>query len=540
MLNSLLVFLLIHDELYAFKMGNVRMQIKTTHFCNLDLRDIKGNPVPCHISKAMETQGLVLPGLDDNKSFTVHQDVFIAKDGQAVVQAAPNHPFLYLLMIQNDTHFSTSQLFNRHSFLIEQGNRKNDSRKHGANRTLEGDGWVYKGLVDEGGQKLNKWVRSGVEGVDPKSGLNFTALAQTGVITNAWILYLDKDQKQMVKLLGINTFENDKVYLESEVTHWEELDGALTLNVAVKDIHAAYDIVQNYNQAAAKEEAPQLDVEFIKTRLVNEEARLFFKDGKSHDWRSNKTNIRGDKSVAPIDYFRLPNGTAAYEFFLYKSHSLLQEEAFQLPPACRNGLTKSASQYCLYVGYVSNDTLLALDVYMAYTDQTNPENRAHFNVTVHLKQPETEFLLFAFEASGCALVWAADIGIAGLRIEVCLTGGGGGGNGTYEGKIAMSVAVIIKVGIFPALRATLSGQVAVKASTNGDVKAYGKLGIEVSAVVVGAGISVDIFGNTVDRKYDVWKFKSHFNLHVWVDVLVYSHDWPWSWPIWEAGPVKVR
>ncbi|EER16241.1 hypothetical protein Pmar_PMAR003704 [Perkinsus marinus ATCC 50983] len=547
MLNFLLVVLLIRGGVCVFKMGNTRMQMKTTHFCNLDLRDIQGNPVACHISKAMETEGLVLPGMDDNKSFTVHRDIFVVKDGQAVVQAAPSHPYLYILMSQNDTHFSTSQLFNRQSFLLEQGTRqKNDTpdgRRLNANLTLEGDGWVHKGLVDEGGQKLHKWVRSGVEGVDPKSGLNFTALAQTGVITNAWVLYLDKDQKQIVKLLGINTFENDKVYLESEVTHWEELDDALTLDVAMKDIHAAYDIVKSHNQAAAREEAPQLDAEFIKTRLVGEEARLFFNDGKSHDWRSNKTHIRGDKSVAPIDYFRLPNGTAAHKFFLYKYHSPLQEkdeEEFQLPPACRNGVTKLVSQYCLYVGYSSNDTLLALDLYMAYTDLAIAENRAHLNVTVHLKQPKTEVLLFAFEAAGCALVWAADIGFAGLRIQVCLTGAGSGGNGTYAGKIAMSVAVIIRVAFVPALKATLSGQVAVNASDNGDVKAYGELGIDVSAVVVGAGISLDIFGNTVDHKSDIWEFKSHFNLHVWVDVFLYSHDWPWSWTIWEAGPVKLR
>ncbi|EER16821.1 hypothetical protein Pmar_PMAR002728, partial [Perkinsus marinus ATCC 50983] len=398
-LNLLLVTLLLQGGAYTFHMGNVRMQMKTTHFCNSDLRDIKGNPMACHISKAMETEGLVLPGMDDNKSFTVHRDIFIAKDGQAVVQAAPSHPYLYLLMSQNDTHFSTSQFFNKRSFLIEQGTRKKtdtpNSRKLSANRTLEDDGWVYKGLVDEGGQKLNKWVRSGVEGVDPKSGINFTALAQTGVITNAWVLYLDKDQKQMVKLLGINTFENDTVYLQSEVTHWEELDETLTLDVAINDIHAAYDIVQNYNLAAAKEEAPQLDSQFIKTRLVSEEVRLFFHGGKDHDWRSNKTLLRGNGSVAPIDYFRLPNGTAAHAFFLHKYQPLLllqedDKKEFELPPACKKGYTTSVSAYCLYVGYASNDTLLALDLYMSYTDQAIEENNAYLKVTVHLKQPGTE------------------------------------------------------------------------------------------------------------------------------------------------------
>ncbi|EER15139.1 hypothetical protein Pmar_PMAR023465 [Perkinsus marinus ATCC 50983] len=243
-MNILLVALLIHGGAYAFKMGNVRMQMKTTHFCNLDLRDVKGNPMGCHISKAMETEGLVLPGMDDNKSFTVHRDIFIAKDGQAVVQAAPSHPYLYLFMVQNETHFSTSQFFNKQSFLINQGTRKMDdmpnSRRLNANRTLEDDGWIYKGLIDDGERKLNMWSRSGVEGVDPKSGLNFTALAQTGAISNSWVLYLDENHKQMVDLLGINTFD-EKIYLESKVTYWEDLDDALTLDDAIKEIHAARD-----------------------------------------------------------------------------------------------------------------------------------------------------------------------------------------------------------------------------------------------------------------------------------------------------------
>ncbi|EEQ99550.1 hypothetical protein Pmar_PMAR015001 [Perkinsus marinus ATCC 50983] len=547
MLNILLVVLFIRGGICVFKMGNTRMQMKTTHFCNLDLRDTKGKPVACHISKAMETEGLVLPGWDDHKSFTVHRDVFVFKDGQAVVQAAPNHPYLYLLMSQNDTHFSTSELFNKQSFLLKQGTwGKHDapnSRRLNANHTLEDDGWVYKGSVDEGGQTLNKWFRRGAEGVDPESGLNFTALAQTGVISNAWVLYLDKDQKQMVKILGINTFENDKVYLKSDITHWEELDDALTLDVAMKDIYAAYDIVKSHDLAAAGDEAPQLDLEFIKTRLVSEEARLFFNDGKSHEWRSNKAHIRGDKSVAPIDYFRLPNGTAAHKFFLYKYHSPLQEQddrEFQLPSACRNSVVRSVSKFCLYVGYSSNDTLLALDLYMAYTDVDIAENRAHLNVTIRLKQPETEVLFFAFDAAGCALVWGADIGFASLRIEVCLTGEGRGGDGIYAGKIAMSVSVIIQVGFFPVLKATLHGQVAVNASDNGDIRAYGELGISVSLALVGAGMSVDIFGNTVDHKSDIWKFKSHFNLNVWAYFFLYRKDWPWSWTIWEAGPVKLR
>mmetsp|Transcript_7373 Transcript_7373/g.6137 ORF Transcript_7373/g.6137 Transcript_7373/m.6137 type:complete len:105 (+) Transcript_7373:65-379(+) len=64
----------------AFNMGNFRMQITVIRYCNLDLVDADGQPLNCHISNSMETMGLVLPGMDDGKSFTTRQDIFITKD----------------------------------------------------------------------------------------------------------------------------------------------------------------------------------------------------------------------------------------------------------------------------------------------------------------------------------------------------------------------------------------------------------------------------------------------------------------------------
>ncbi|KAF4680085.1 hypothetical protein FOZ60_014112 [Perkinsus olseni] len=535
----------------AFTMGNVRMQLKTTHFCNLDLIDEKGKPVPCHISKAVETEGLVLPGMDDGESITVHQDVFVAKDGQAVVQASPSHPYQYLVMSQNETHSETRQLYNKSAFLIEhRAVRDGDApsvRRLGINQTLREDGWVYHGLVEQDGQKLNKWVRRGVEGIDPKSGFNFTAFAQTGLISNSWTVYLDEAETKIVKLLGTNTFENDKVYLETVVTHWEELDGKVDLNDAMQQIYSAYDIVSHSPKPPSENQAPQLDDRLIRTRLVGEEARLFFNRGEDLEWRPRTSLIRGRNSLAPIDFFRIANGTAAHKYFLAKPHNDTLRTAikFELPPTCKDGAL-SVIPYCLYVDFVSNATLLGIDFYMAFADTEQILNRAHLNITVHLKQPESTVMAFAFEAGGCAVVWKRGIGFAMLLIQVCLTGADSGDHliqpdkVTRAGKIAMSVSLVIEVSIFPVLKVGLHGEVDVSATVNNDIKAHGELGIDVSALVVGAGVSVDIFGNTVNHKSNIWKFQSHVNLNVWVNVLVYSHNWPWSWTIWEAGPVTLR
>mmetsp|Transcript_27989 Transcript_27989/g.23144 ORF Transcript_27989/g.23144 Transcript_27989/m.23144 type:complete len:89 (+) Transcript_27989:178-444(+) len=62
--------------------------------------------------------GLVLPGMDDAKSFTMRQDVLVAKDGQVVVQASPNHPYQYLVFADTAAHSQTLQLFNKKSFPV--------------------------------------------------------------------------------------------------------------------------------------------------------------------------------------------------------------------------------------------------------------------------------------------------------------------------------------------------------------------------------------------------------------------------------------
>ncbi|KAF4708838.1 hypothetical protein FOZ63_000389 [Perkinsus olseni] len=436
-----------------------------------------------------ESEGLVLPGMDDGKSITVHKDVFVAKNGQAVVQASPSHAYQYLVMSQNETQSEARQLYNKSAFLIEhRAVRDGDApnvRRLGINKTLREDGWTYRGLVEQNGQT------------------------------------------KIVKLLGTNTFENDKVYLETVVTHWEELDGKVDLNDAMQQIYSAYDIVSHSPKPPSENQAPQLDYRLIRTRLVGEEARLFFDRGEDLEWRPRTCLIRGRSSLAPIDFFRIANGAAAHKYFLAKPHNDTLRTAikFELPPTCKNGAL-SVVPYCLYVDFVSNASLLGIDFYIAFADTEQILNRAHLNVTVHLKQPESTVMAFAFEAGGCAVVWKRGIGFALLLIQVCLTGADSGDHliqpdkVTRAGKIAMSVSLVIEVSMLPVLKVGLHGEVDVSATVNNDIKAHGELVIDVSALVVGAGVSVHIFGNTVKLTGSItnqtfWKFQSHVNLNVW-------------------------
>mmetsp|Transcript_27969 Transcript_27969/g.23133 ORF Transcript_27969/g.23133 Transcript_27969/m.23133 type:complete len:89 (-) Transcript_27969:372-638(-) len=69
-----------------------------------------------------------------------------------------------------------------------------------------------------------------------------TALSQTGLMPNSWTLFTDEADNKMVKLLSTNVFENDRVYQETVVTHWEELHEDLTVDDALQHVYSAYEI----------------------------------------------------------------------------------------------------------------------------------------------------------------------------------------------------------------------------------------------------------------------------------------------------------
>ncbi|KAF4651629.1 hypothetical protein FOL47_000281 [Perkinsus chesapeaki] len=548
MLAALHTTLLCSVGVSAFTMGNVRMQTTVKHYCNPDLLDEHGKPVQCHISNSVETMGLVLPGMDDGKSFTMRQDVLVAKDGQVVVQASPNHPYQYLVFAETESHSQTLQLFNKKSYPVHhQTHEQQESsvRRLDVGHTLEDDGWTHQGLVQVDGQKLNKWVRSGVQGVDQKTGVNMTALSQTGLMPNSWTLFTDEADKKMVKLLSTNVFENDRVYQETVVTHWEELHDDLTVDDALQHVFSAYEIEEHSASSPTADEAPIQEARLSRTHLVGEDARLFFNDGETPDWKSQRRLRRADGTASPIDYFKLEEGSAAHKFFLSQYHRhLIDLVKFEFPHDCKLAKASSNTPYCLYVDVDVNRTALDLQFAMSFVDVHNSADVAQLKISVTAEWPGAEVVLdFSFVGGGCAIVFQKGIAFANLNIKVCLSANASGDHllqpdkRTYQGAADITVSFNIKLPVVPALSISLHGGVAVWGAPHSNISAYGVLGIDVSLAVVGAGVSVDIYGNTVNQQANVWDFQSHVNVHVWVNILVYKHNWPWTWTIWKAGPV---
>mmetsp|Transcript_4829 Transcript_4829/g.4021 ORF Transcript_4829/g.4021 Transcript_4829/m.4021 type:complete len:111 (+) Transcript_4829:3-335(+) len=82
---------------------------------------------------------------------------------------------------------------------------------------LEAQGWIHEGTADFRGATMSRWSRKGPEGVDPVDGTNYTALYQTGLMPDTWVLFLDEATQKPVKLLAIDTYVGGRVLLNGEV-----------------------------------------------------------------------------------------------------------------------------------------------------------------------------------------------------------------------------------------------------------------------------------------------------------------------------------
>ncbi|EER19254.1 hypothetical protein Pmar_PMAR007741 [Perkinsus marinus ATCC 50983] len=64
------------------------------------------------------------------------------------------------------------------------------------------------------------------------------------------------------------------------------------------------------------------------------------------------------------------------------------------------------------------------------------------------------------------------------------------------------------------------------------------IGTSVSLKVAGAGVSLDIKGNTVEHIANQWEFASNVNFNAFVGFGKFKKTWENHWELWHAGPVK--
>ncbi|KAF4664931.1 hypothetical protein FOL47_004884 [Perkinsus chesapeaki] len=527
---------------------NMRMRVTTKDYCNPDLLDAHGKPAPCGISQSMETYGLTLPGMEDG-SLTTREDIIIANDGQVSVKAMPNYPYQYIMTVESPESKRVEQLYNHQSFLLSEVPAESYASRllsDGMNTAdLEAQGWIHEGTADFRGATMSRWSRKGPEGVDPVDGTNYTALYQTGLMPDTWVLFLDGATQDPVKLLAINTYVGGKLFQESTFEQLESLGEDVSVEGAAQAMYQTYR-VDSQRRLAEAGSIPLVMPEYISGDFLPERSRAFFEDHVAVDWMSARRSLR--QSGSGIEYFTIQENSAADIYF----HALSQRQlvkvfSFEFPKGCSDGKSADPNQkYCLFAQVdASLDVSVSVKAGMTYKDVVNPDITAHLSLSVSLKKDADAAVLdLSFEAGGCAVVFQFGEGVS-LSINVCISGKASGTSllqpdkRTFYGEAAVSVSFNVnlpKIGNI--INWTIEAKISCTAKPHNDISAYGMIGTSVSIKLAGAGVSLDIKGNTVEQIANKWEFVSNVNFNAFVGFWKFKKTWDKHWQLWHAGPVQ--
>ncbi|KAF4673764.1 hypothetical protein FOL46_006464 [Perkinsus olseni] len=511
----------------------------TTNLCNKDVKDAHGNPVPCGKSRARETLGLTLPGMEDG-SLTTREHIIIAKDGNVRVKAMPSRPYQYFMYTETPKNVKVHQLYNHQAIaLVDSTPEFEAQRLYGAG--LSKDGWTDEGMTNLDGKTLHRWTKRGPQGLDKASGFNYTAVYQTCMYPDLWTFYTDSDDSQPVKLVGSNSFCN-KALRVTEYSNYRTLDETLTVEDSIKEVHTMYGIGSRILSVGESQEVPKVCEDLLGAPYVCESEREFFGDGQEVDWIPSGRRMRGaTESQDIIPYFDVAEGTAAYTFFHHQyERRLLQLLKFEFPSNCNNTGGTSALNFCLFVAVDATMSTYTLKAGLTFVDVNDKNKKASLFVDVVIgKELGKKVLRLEVVAQGSVTVWQMGEGVS-LSIVVSVQGkvSDDTAQKIFRAEIKISVSFNVNVPIFGSIMdCTVYAKIGITAAPNNVITAYGELGKSISLGIAGAGAGVNIKGNTLNNQPNKWAFKSEAFLVAWVNLGLWSEYWRWAWEIWHASPV---
>ncbi|EEQ98580.1 hypothetical protein Pmar_PMAR003901 [Perkinsus marinus ATCC 50983] len=531
-------------------LNNVRVHVTTKDFCNKDLKDAHGNPAPCGVSQSMGTFGLTLPGMEDG-FVTTREDIIITKDGQVSIKALPNYPYQFIMTVEALESTRVEQLYDHQSVVLVDTPTSSYVQRLLSMDTadLEEQGWIHEGTADIHGAKMSRWSKKGPEGVDPEAGTNYTALYQTGLMPDTWVLFVDENIHQPVKLLAINTYVGNKIFQETAFDRFEGLDEDLNVDSATEAMYNTYRIdSRRHLGGGAGNSGPPVLTDHIAPDLLPERSRVFVEENDLVDWMSERRSLRQNGMSKGIKYFTIEENSAADLYFHALAHrQLVQVLNFEFPQGCSSGKSADATKkYCLFASVdASLDKSITVKAGMTYKDVLNPDITAHLSLSVSLKKTSDAAVLdLEFEAGGCAVVFQFGEGVS-LSINVCIYGKAGGksllqpDNRTFHGEAGVSVSFNVNLPtVGSVINWTIEAKVNCTAKPHNEISAYGMIGTSVSLKVAGAGVSLDIKGNTVEHIANQWEFASNVNFNAFVGFWKFKKTWENHWELWHAGPVK--
>ncbi|KAF4655459.1 hypothetical protein FOL47_009419 [Perkinsus chesapeaki] len=422
-------------------------------------------------------------------------------------------------------------------------------------RSRETNGMILPGMDNvslNSKQQVNKWVKNGNNGgVDSRTSINIASLSQTGLIPTSWVIYTDINDEVLIKIQTINSgVYGNRVMQETVVVNSEKLYYAMTLDEALSYVYAVYDIHYNNN-----DDAPLIDPNMAKAQLVPEAARRYFKKhNNDFNWRPASYIGRnlGGSNLAPIAYYDIPKNTAAYTYFYYGrkkryGNRLLDEEdniiEFEYPTGCT--VTQPSDRvYCLYVDIEPGKKTLAIDLF----DVGSSPKHAHLHVSIiHEKNNNNELkLVFGVSAAGCACIFQQGIIHANLSLTLCLMGGLSLDYDTnrkkttaFEGTLGFNLTLSVDVLQYPTISAGLDGLISVKGLEDRSLYVDGYIGLDIDAYYIGVKAGITVKGQSKGHTAEHWDFQSYFHLSVWVDILSFEQEYPWSWTIYDTRPKNL-
>ncbi|KAF4687259.1 hypothetical protein FOZ60_004181 [Perkinsus olseni] len=482
------------------KTDNMRLRVTTKDFCNPDLKDGHGNRAPCGISQARETYGLRLPGMEDGV-LTTREDIIVTKDGQVSVKALPNYPYQFIMTVESPESKRVEHFYDHKSSVLAHTQvPSHASRLQNAGidpGDLEAQGWTRDGVDKLNGAVVSKWLRKGPEGLDPKDGTNYTALYQTGLAPDTWVVFIDESVQQPVKLLAINTYVGSKVFQESIFEHAAPLDKELSIESAVEAMYHTYRIDSHHHlDEASVREAPFVTADYIAGDRLAERSRAFFEEHEAEDWMSGRRSLRQDTVSRGIKYFTIEENSAADFYFHASRHrQLVKVVSLEFPNGCNSG--KSMDPTAKYRLVASVDASLDISGtvkgLISFTDVNKPSVKAHLSLS--------------FEAGGCALVFQYGE-VVSLTITVCISGAASGQSllqpdkRTFHGEVDASVR------------------------------------FDVNLPVVGSVIHWTIGAKVGYNMANAWEFSSEVNFLASVGFWILKKTWAKSWILWQTGAVE--
>ncbi|KAF4648651.1 hypothetical protein FOL47_002952, partial [Perkinsus chesapeaki] len=323
------------------------------------------------------------------------------------------------------------------------------------------------------------------------------------------------------------------------------LDDSLDVDEAIKTVHDMYKVTPVSRELASTvgdQDVPTVCDDMLDDPHICESERTFVGDGIAVDWMASKSsdNLRSSAQNI-IPYYDVPEGSAAYTFFHHDDERrLLQLVKFEFPSGCNQTVSKSDMRYCLFISVDATMSAITLSAGMKFYDVNDKNKAATLYLSLVIDKQLDKVLRLDVIAEGTATVWQLGEGVS-LSIVVTIQGrvSDDTDKDTFiaECKISVSFCVNLPV-VGTIIDVTIYAKLGITAAPQNVITAYGEIGVSVSLFLAGAGVGINIKGETLDHLANKWAFVSEVFLTAWVNIGFYSHDWRWSWEIWHASPVN--